>query len=58
MGVPDFLGIKYLNKRANLCKNNFKPATIKNDNGTVEMRKRFARRKLNQQLHQFKKMAT
>ena len=30
-----FFQIKYLNTRAKLCKNVFKPETIKNYNGTV-----------------------
>ena len=37
MGAPIFSQIKDLNTRAICVKNNFYPATIKNDNGAVAM---------------------
>ena len=46
--------IKDIDTRANLCRNNFDPATIKNDNGAIEMRI-VLQQKRNQQTHQLKK---
>ena len=45
MGAPDFFRIKDLNTRDNLCKDNFKPATIKNDNEAAAMSKCFVQYK-------------
>ena len=39
MAAPDFIKIQDRNTRDNLDKNNFYPATIKNDNEAVSMRK-------------------
>ena len=55
MGAPDFPQIQDRNARANLCKNNIYPATIKTDNEAVAMRNVFVQQKRNQQLHKFKK---
>ena len=49
-----FFQIEYLDTRANLCKNIFYPATIKNDNGAIETREKFVQSEQNQQLHQLK----
>ena len=38
MGAPYFFQIQDCNTQANLCKNNFYPATIKNDNGSFATR--------------------
>ena len=56
MGAPDFSKIKDLNTWANLCKDVFYLATIKNDNRAVAIGKQFVQRKQNQHLHQFKKV--
>ena len=50
-GRARFFQIKDLNTRANLCEKYFFPATIKNDNGAVVMRKNVVRREWSQQLH-------
>ena len=44
--------------RANLCKNIFYPATIKNYNEAVAMRNSFVQRKRKHQLRQFFKRTT
>ena len=53
MGAPEFFQTKDIHTRTNLCKNIFKPETIKNYNGAVEMREEIVRPERNQQLHQF-----
>ena len=58
IGTPIFLQIEDIDTQANLCGNNCYPATIKNNNESVAMKKNFLQRKWNQQLHIFKKMMT
>ena len=53
IGRVKFFQIKDLNTRASLCKNNFYPDSIKNDNGAVATRNIFIQLKLKQQLYQF-----
>ena len=52
MGMPYFSKLKTIVNEISFVNNNFKPATIKNDNGAVVMRKILVQRKRNQQLHQ------
>ena len=46
------------NTRDNFCKNNFYPATIKDDNGAFTTRNCLLQRKRNKQLHQIKNRTT
>ena len=50
-----FFLVEDLDTRANLCENNYHPESIKNDNGSIAMRKHFVQRERNQQIHKFKK---
>ena len=53
MRVPDLFQIKDVDTQDIFCKNYYlHPATIKNDNGAVAMRKQVLRRENNQQLRQ------
>ena len=56
MGAPYSSQVQDHNTWSNLCKNNFYPETIKNDNEGIAMRNVFLQHERNQQLHYIKRL--